>query len=691
MPLGVAGYDGIASAPASALVRPRELTVTPVSTRTLKVATTTAAASGLAYATRSTTSLAASLVLKAFTLSTTTATLTRGTDFTVTAPVTTYVIAHRPVMAVNSSVALFPDSPVRYIGNIPKQSTNVADLISLLPSYFNVDEESETAISVGVSRNVPPPAATSALIGRHNPASAPVVNRVENIKSTLRAGGYQAGFTFRTNIGETKLSPVALLALDTSSTQGIQFDTIVVPTGITEVRYYLKPPDSDVFSLVATSTTGAALVVNGIPETITVRVSGTLIEVIAIDNELPPFVADLRDFTIGSLSHSLQLSGYLTNVSDGWQNLAATTLLDGYYGPAAQVNLAGFTSVLWRVIRPLALCFDLWSDDLHEMSRQMDVRFAAGRWLDWWGILYGVPRMKDELDDHYRRRITWEVMAPRANNIALEIILKEALGYESEVSDINNCAQTWYSNRSPFGSPIRDAVSGVIVGTVPDTNGAYVLGLSPWDSGATYNSSTYTWTAGDTTVLTWGLTNPTAAGRPATLWPEAPDWNDATPFVDPGTAPDCWPGLPGRFHVAVRQVVEDGQLGLAEITKLIDRYKAAGFLFTISVLGYYQETFATSKLGENISEEWQEQTTGAAGAFYTTMTMASLTMDWPPQVAREAYCFEEWSYDNGVTFTPYGTIATLRLVPDPEGNLPLGLPGLDEVTPLAPPGVVPTG
>lgn len=595
--------------------------------------------------------------------------------FLATSLVTTYVTAHRGAYTGNMTAAVFPAAPVAYTGAVPAHSSVVLETLQLMPSLYNLDPEPVTALTVGIATTTPPVTANSQLMQHLTPLQAPAVTKLENVTASLTTGTYQVGYTFWSPNGETIMSPVATIALDVAQRQAIQVGAIGIPGGATEIRYYVKTPSAQLFQMAASSTTGLPVTISQPGETISVRIDGTLLQVTASRGEVPPFNCDLRDFTLGTLAYQLQASGYLAKATTGWENFAATILLDEYYGPDPSVQVQGFTSLLWRIIRPIALCFDLWGDDLDLSMQQLDVRFASGRWLDWWGILYGVPRATEETDAAYRKRITWEVMAPRCNNTALEIIIKDALGYDATVSDNHGYAQTWYTNKNATGTPIRNPATGYPTGyTVTDTQGAFVPGLSAWDATSTYNNSTFTWTTNDNSVLTWGETKP------------------AGTLVDPDSAAVTWPGNPGQFHVAIRQVVEDGQLGIDDLTTLINRYKAAAFKFTLSVVTYYTETFGTAtEMSDKVTEECDGTMNIGAGSFFVTGTMASLTFAWPPQVAYEASIYEEWSSDGGQTWRPWGTDAVLARTDDPQGNIPLGLGGTDMVQPAAPPGYVLTG
>lgn len=658
----------------SSLVRGSFITTTAVSTYAAKETITNATVAGLVKGIYTDSVPVSAVTKQVFTNTVSVSTAVGGLFFASTL-VTTVVTAHRGPITATMTAAVFPAAPELYTGNVPTHSSVVLETLQLMPSLYNLDPEPVPVLTVGIATTTPPATATSAAMQHLAPTYAPVVTKLESVTANLTTGTYQIAYTYWSAQGETVLSPIATVALDVAKTQAIQVGALPLPNGATEIHYYLKTPSATVFQLVTSSTTGLATTISQAGETVSVRVDGTLLQVTATGGEVPVFSCDLRDFTLTTLAYQLQKSGFLASPTNGWGDIAATILLDNFYGPDPQVSLLGFTSVLWRIIRPIALCFDLWGDDLDLSVQQLDVRFASGRWLDWWGILYGVPRVNNETDNAYRKRITWEVMAPRCNNTALEIILKEALGYDATVSDSGGFAITWYSNRNAAGTPLRDPATGYPTGiTVSDPQGAFVTGLSAWDATSTYNSSTFTWTVADVGPLLWGESKPSGT------------------LIDPATAPVSWPGHPGQFHIAITQVVEDGQLGVNEITDLINRYKAAAFKFTLSVISHYTELFdAANVMSASVQENLEDSNATGAGTFLVTGTMGSLTMQWPFQPVYEAILFEEWSFDAGATWQPWGTDAVISSNPDPQGNLPLGLAATDQDQPAAPPGYILTG
>lgn len=491
--------------------------------------------------------------------------------------------------------------------------------------------------------------------------------------------------------------------------------------------------------------------------TVDVRVDGRLLEVQPSSATLLPFSCDLRDFTLGSLATRLQSAGFYASVPDTWESMAATILIDGFYPRAGAVTLEGFTSTLWRIIRPMALCFDLWADDLDKAIEQMDIRTADGQWLDWWGILYGVERKRYETDSAYRRRIVWETMAPRTNNVALEFLLKEALGYDSSVTDGAESFETWYEDWSgtynattwtwtttdpnnilwgvsqPGGYPagfVLDPVSAPSVAV----NGAGTFATETyyfkyaWTNAAGETKASqhtaFATTSGDAVRVTIPALPTNATGAkiyaasstqafklmgstsgttfdiddPPTGGGNDADANTNTTatgvavYTEPDYLTRLWPGSPGQFIVTIRQVVENDVLGVQAITELINRYKAAGFLFTLSLVTFYEEVFDMSvETSETYHEDVSERGEDSVGAWFIGGTMNSLLGDFPLPLVWESWCYEEWSSDGGATFTPGGDSRLSFFSFDANGDYLLGFAVPDEIVRVAPPGIILVG
>lgn len=179
------------------------------------------------------------------------------------------------------------------------------------------------------------------------------------------------------------------------------------------------------------------------------RVDGNLLEVAAGDGSIAPFVLDLRwdpadtranparrdPLTITRLAALLTTAGYAATAASGWGAVLANALLDGGGDLGADGGLDAFTSILWRVLRFMAAGLDLIADDADYGLRQLDLRYAEREWLDWWGQLYGVPRLTHEDDAPYRTRVAYLTMRPRVNNVAIKDAIRAIFGIVATVVD----------------------------------------------------------------------------------------------------------------------------------------------------------------------------------------------------------------------------------------------------------------
>lgn len=152
---------------------------------------------------------------------------------------------------------------------------------------------------------------------------------------------------------------------------------------------------------------------------------------------VPAYTRDLRTLPLATLAAELTAAGYPAVAAPEYADLAATTLIDGRGDASVALGglVPGFTSVLWRVLRAVALGLELTQDDLAALAAQLDLRRAVGIWLDWWGVLYRVPRLAPEDDAQYRKRIIWSVTRPRSNNTAIEALLRDLFGQNIYVYD----------------------------------------------------------------------------------------------------------------------------------------------------------------------------------------------------------------------------------------------------------------
>ena len=140
-----------------------------------------------------------------------------------------------------------------------------------------------------------------------------------------------------------------------------------------------------------------------------------------------------------------------------------TSLLDPEYGgyPArgiveteappspTSITLTYPTSLFYKEMQTYGWALDEQASRINDAAAQMDMRSATDEWLDYWGGFFDVPRNPGETDAVYGPRIFWEIIQPSQNNIALEIIVKNALGYDVVITDAMDIQSTLPTDLQP--------------------------------------------------------------------------------------------------------------------------------------------------------------------------------------------------------------------------------------------------
>jgi hypothetical protein len=84
----------------------------------------------------------------------------------------------------------------------------------------------------------------------------------------------------------------------------------------------------------------------------------------------------------------------------------------------------------------LAVELDLAERQINAMPAQMSFPTATGFRMDYGaGAIYGVPRLPGELDPQYAKRALATILAPRGNNIAIEMAIESVTGQDCRVVD----------------------------------------------------------------------------------------------------------------------------------------------------------------------------------------------------------------------------------------------------------------
>ena len=125
-------------------------------------------------------------------------------------------------------------------------------------------------------------------------------------------------------------------------------------------------------------------------------------------------------------------------ISDGRASLSAATLIDGA-GSVSDLNgdrLQAYQSLTWIFLDACAGELKALSESAEAAPAQLATVTAEADWLDEIGSYYSVPRLIGESDAAYGPRIIAEVIAPKSNNVALEIAIKRAFGQPATVKDV---------------------------------------------------------------------------------------------------------------------------------------------------------------------------------------------------------------------------------------------------------------
>lgn len=92
-------------------------------------------------------------------------------------------------------------------------------------------------------------------------------------------------------------------------------------------------------------------------------------------------------------------------------------------------------SALWAEFRTFGWELDDQSRRQRTATDQVYFDRSRGEWLNDWGTRFGIERFKGETDEAYVQRIAGEIVRPTQNNVALEIILEEAIGVAATILD----------------------------------------------------------------------------------------------------------------------------------------------------------------------------------------------------------------------------------------------------------------
>ena len=164
-----------------------------------------------------------------------------------------------------------------------------------------------------------------------------------------------------------------------------------------------------------------------------------------------PEKIDLNLHTLKSLvyeistkySSSTQTSGRLiVRFNDDFlmedQDRSAICLVEGgldIYSSGISWPIA--TNPNYHLVGSIAMAIKNNNSDAYSAIQQSDQRIASNKWLEYWGMILGVPRDTVEIDDdeRYRFRMQREAIFPKSNNYAIAELISASIRKKVSVVD----------------------------------------------------------------------------------------------------------------------------------------------------------------------------------------------------------------------------------------------------------------
>jgi hypothetical protein len=182
----------------------------------------------------------------------------------------------------------------------------------------------------------------------------------------------------------------------------------------------------------------------------TLVISDLTVTVYGQSASVPVFSFTLNDPTDDAKTISvLSLYNYIntnypsyvcSNINAAASGLGSVAIVDGTYnlysGQLTTINYA--TSILWSIFKPLTLVLDQARSDVASAIQQLAFSTSSAPFLDYWGSIFGIARFVNEPDLEYSTRLLWQTIKPRLNNIAIESIVTNATGINTNVIDLFN-------------------------------------------------------------------------------------------------------------------------------------------------------------------------------------------------------------------------------------------------------------
>lgn len=96
-----------------------------------------------------------------------------------------------------------------------------------------------------------------------------------------------------------------------------------------------------------------------------------------------------------------------------------------------------FTNSNYSFFMSIALALNFGNQGIKSSLRQMDIRLANDKWIDFWGHVLGQDRLASEVGDDttYRNRVQREVSSEKSNNYAIANLVSDSIGRSVRVID----------------------------------------------------------------------------------------------------------------------------------------------------------------------------------------------------------------------------------------------------------------
>ena len=138
--------------------------------------------------------------------------------------------------------------------------------------------------------------------------------------------------------------------------------------------------------------------------------------------------------TVQETAEAINALGITATVTAGLNNIPAEYLYDDQSsGESALIYMP--TALMTAEMSTYARELDLQNQHIAAAGLELYANTADNDWLDYWMHFFLVPRLTTETDQAYFQRAVQEIFAIKQNNIALEILVKNALGIDIQCRD----------------------------------------------------------------------------------------------------------------------------------------------------------------------------------------------------------------------------------------------------------------